>query len=538
MSGRTDTDSSHGALRVWLCLALTLLGLAVGPARAAAAPVPLIIDTDIFSDADDVGALASAYALQLRGEAKVIGVAVNAPLSRGAVATDSWRCVAAINAFYGSASVPIGTMMPNDRSTAGDADFATPCASLAPASTPAPVDGVTLYRRALAAQPDGSVVVVSYGFLGNLSALLDSGPDAISPLSGPDLIAAKVKRLVVMGGAYPTGTDETNVSGDPPASQNVSAHWPTEIVWSGFEVGDAVHTGDTISSVHPADSPVRVAYEAFVGPSTAIASYDLTAVYHAVRPDDPAMHEVGPGINTISDTGANSFSAGPGNQFYLALDSATSLDHSLETLLDTLPGAGPPQPPAPPSPAPHPATVTPAASAEPHAVVPAPGPAATSAPADPFLVSRLGSLRIRKPASWIRLRGRYEATLAGGCQVTVLVKDRRVATRTSAARLVLVGTARPGAKPAFGTGRRAGGAWAVGRQRRVVRGRAVIRTARHRYVKVIADGILGSGCSEADAATLASPIRTLVRTAAVAPRRVARSTPRRVGFSPAAPRFR
>ena len=34
--------------------------------------VPVIVDTDIFSDADDVGALATAFALQLKGEANVI----------------------------------------------------------------------------------------------------------------------------------------------------------------------------------------------------------------------------------------------------------------------------------------------------------------------------------------------------------------------------------------------------------------------------------------------------------------------------------
>src|SRR4051812_19148843 len=189
---RRDKEWSRGALSAWLLLALALLALAVPVARADAAPVPLIVDTDIFSDADDVGALAVAHGLQVRGEAELIGVSVNSRLSRlGEVATNSWRCVAAINAFYDPVTpVPIGTAMPNDRDSAGDASFATPCAKMAPASTPAPVSAVEMYRQALAAQPDGSVVIASDGYLSNLSDLLNSGPDAVA------LVRAKVKTLV------------------------------------------------------------------------------------------------------------------------------------------------------------------------------------------------------------------------------------------------------------------------------------------------------------------------------------------------------
>src|SRR3954452_6625895 len=394
-----DKEWSRGALHAWLLLAVALLALAVPVARAEAAPVSLIVDTDIFSDADDVGALAIAHALQIRGEAKLIGVSVNTNLDRGEVATDSWRCVAAINAFYGSASVPIGTAMPNARSPAGDADFATPCAHLAPASTPAPVSAVDMYRQALAAQPDHSVVISSGGYLSNLSDLLNSGPDA------KQLIADKVKTLVVMGGGYPIRGGETNLTGNPPAAQDVMSNWPTKIVWSGYEIGADLLTGDTISSTHPSDSPVRVAYEAFFnnGPNTAISSWDLTAVYHAVRPDDPSTHEVGPGTNVITDltTGANAFNEGVGNQYYLVLDDKTALHDSIEALLDALP-------PDPPPADPQPAAATSTSSPAPQPATPdarAATPVASPAPvADPYMFSRLGSLRIKKPASWIRRR--------------------------------------------------------------------------------------------------------------------------------------
>ena len=63
---------------------------------------------------------------------------------------------------------------------------------------------VEVYRSVLAQQPDSSVTISSIGFLTNLDDLLASGPDQHSPLSGPALVAAKVKSIVVMGGNYPS----------------------------------------------------------------------------------------------------------------------------------------------------------------------------------------------------------------------------------------------------------------------------------------------------------------------------------------------
>ena len=308
--------------------------------------VPLIVDTDIFSDADDVGALATAFGLQIDGEARVVAIGVNTRTSRPAVATNSWKCAAAVAAFYNSSSVPIGTAMPNNGTAVNDPDFVGPCSKLAPASTPAPESAVTVFRRALAAQPDGSVVMASAGYFGNLAALLQSPPDAISPLSGRDLVAKKVKVLVAMAGGYPQRSGENNLIGDPASAQIVASDWPSKIVWSGYEVGDQIHTGNTISSVHPPNSPVRVSYEAFVPAGNWIYSYDLTAVYHAIRPSDSLLTEVGPGTNTVNDYGGNKFTMGSGNQYYLSLSSASGLDSSIEALLDTLPTSAPAPAPA------------------------------------------------------------------------------------------------------------------------------------------------------------------------------------------------
>ncbi|WP_051942799.1 fibronectin type III domain-containing protein [Streptacidiphilus rugosus] len=302
----------------------------------------LIVDTDMFSDADDAGALAVAFGLQLKGEAKVIAINVNTRTDRPVVAKESWGCVEAIAQFYGATNIPIGADGPANGTAVSSPDWATPCANAATQPLVQPDAALTVYRRALAAQPDGSVVIASTGFLENLSALLNSPPDAISPLSGHDLVAAKVRNLVIMGGQFPSGSAQTNLAGNVAASQNVVANWPTKIVWAGSEVGDAIHTGNTVSQVHPSSSPVRAAYEAFVGPNNWIYSYDLAAVYAAIRPTDPALSPAGPGTNVVDSTGGNAFTAGAGNQYYLQLNNATSIDASIEGLLDTLPAQLPP----------------------------------------------------------------------------------------------------------------------------------------------------------------------------------------------------
>jgi inosine-uridine nucleoside N-ribohydrolase len=305
-----------------------------------AGPVPVIVDTDLFSDADDVGTLATAFGLQLKGEAQVIAIGVNTRSDRPTVASASWKCAAAIAQWYGFGNVPIGTDLPNDGTAVNTAEFATPCAAKALNPPVAPVSAVITFRQALVNQPNGSVVMVEAGYQENLAALLASPADGISALTGVALVAQKVKTLVVMGGGYPSRAGENNFSGNAAAAQTVASNWPTKVVYSGFEIGDIVFTGQTISATHPTTSPVRAAYEAFVGPNNYIPSYDLTAVYHAIRPTDNSLVQVGPGTNSIAvPSGANTFATGAGNQFYLSMPNAPAVAAAIEALLATLPAS-------------------------------------------------------------------------------------------------------------------------------------------------------------------------------------------------------
>ena len=103
--------------------------------------------------------------------------------------------------------------------------------------------GVDVYRRALAGAADGTVVIVSLGFLQNLDELLKSPPDAVSNLAGIDLVRKKVRQIVIM-------------NNQQKEDEFVVTHWPTPILWT-MDVGTTIYTGKSLAGT-PENNPVRV----------------------------------------------------------------------------------------------------------------------------------------------------------------------------------------------------------------------------------------------------------------------------------------
>jgi hypothetical protein len=274
------------------------------PARAQA-PVRVIVDTDLAADVDDVGALAVLHALADRGEAEILAAMVSSR-NRHSVA-----CLSALNTWYGRRDVPIGAVRtqvagyPKDTGGEVDSKYTEEIAKrfpLALRSARDAQDAVALYRRVLAGQADGSVVIVSLGFLTNLKNLLDSGADDSSPLGGEDLVRRKVRLWVCMGGKFPEGLfpdggSEYNIGYDTYSSVRAINDWPTPVVFSGFEIGAAIKTGARLQAL-PEESPVRAAYRLFNG-LTDRESWDQTAVLYAVRGSRDYWRESGPGRNLM-----------------------------------------------------------------------------------------------------------------------------------------------------------------------------------------------------------------------------------------------
>jgi hypothetical protein len=359
--------SGHLALTGSAARYYTLSGIA--PQTVLAADItaePVIVDTDLLSDAGDAAGLAVADALQLRGEDKLIATILNTRISRPWIANDSVNCAAAIHQYYGVSGGIFGvdssvTFGGQDTTGAGPADPinnpADPggiaeCAQKLSGSAPAHVTAVQAYRRALAGQPNHSVVIASIGYMENLEALLKSPADAYGP-AGATLVAEKVRQLLVMDGCFPapnslscaTATNPYNNSkGNALAASYVSAKWPTKVVWSGYEFGDQIKIGSDLSSSQPTSSPVRAAFEKYVGPGNFAYGYDPVTVYSAIRPTDATIGIGGPGTNTINaSTGANTYHAGAGNASYLLANNAAGLTGAVDNVLNAVSnGTAPP----------------------------------------------------------------------------------------------------------------------------------------------------------------------------------------------------
>ena len=285
---------------------LFLLAFAASPGLRAS-PVPVIFDTDMSGDVDDVGALAVLNELTNLGEARMLACVTDVGITDKAIG----GCIKAVNRYYGNDDVPIGTYRGTkymDFGSRYDKRVRDQFAGDEPLDDRLP-PAVEIYRSALTGADDHSVTIITVGFLTNLPDLLKSPPDGISPMTGRDLVARKVNHLVVMGGRYPTcglTTAEVNLSChnfDGTASQYVSMYWPGPILFVGSEIGDPVTTGVKVKDCPPND-PVRLAYDCF-NHFAGRGSWDPTAVLAAVR--DPALYwEVKPnGYNWITSYGAN-----------------------------------------------------------------------------------------------------------------------------------------------------------------------------------------------------------------------------------------
>lgn len=287
----------HGTMLAGLFLMAVSMG---AWANADDAPPGVILDTDFRSDVDDVGALALLHALMDNGECRLLGVMASqtGPYVVGAINV--------VNTWYGRSGLPIG-LSPVDDQRFDDyyAPFiGNPEHFPSTQSTATAPDSTTLYRRLLHQAPDKSVIIVVIGGQTCIHLLLNSAADhegnASIGRSGRELIADKVRQLVIMGGNFADPEHrEHNINLDRKAAQTIAADWPSPIVYSGFEIGRAIMTGGAMTN--PEKNPVAKAYELFpaggVGTIASSSSYDQTAAYFAVRgaqADDLTLWELSP----------------------------------------------------------------------------------------------------------------------------------------------------------------------------------------------------------------------------------------------------
>jgi inosine-uridine nucleoside N-ribohydrolase len=329
------------SMRTWIRVVALIVACWVCYARAAD-PVRVVLDTDIGNDIDDALALGLIHSLESRGEASLLAVTITKDNQWAAPYVDL------VDTFYGRPDVPIGVVhrgkTPQDsnflkepaerRDGAGNYTYPHRIHS----GTEAP-DAVTLLKEVLQAQPDHSVVVAQIGFSTNLARLLRAE-------GGAELINKKVKLLALMAGNFQKPEPEYNVYTDPEPARYVFEHWPTPMVFSGFEVGLQVkftYQSITEDFNYTPNHPIAEAYRIFLPKGEDRPSWDPTAVLYAIRPARGYFELSAPGTVRLGPRNTTVFTESPdGKCRYLILPAggAARVQAALEALVSQPPRCG------------------------------------------------------------------------------------------------------------------------------------------------------------------------------------------------------
>jgi inosine-uridine nucleoside N-ribohydrolase len=291
-----------------------LLTLAIALPASAATPLDVIFDTDMGNDVDDALALAMLHAFASRGEVKLLAVTVSKD--------NPWAAeyVRLVNEYYGRGAIPVGIV--HDGKTREDGLYVRQVCELHGRHPGSTEDAAPLLRKTLAAEPDGAVTLIQVGFSTNLARLMESVPDQFSDLSGMELVKRKVRLLTVMAGNFADPKPEYNVMTDIPAASKLFASWPTDIFFSGFEIGAAIlFPASSIEHDFPAGNPVAEAYRLYAKMPYDRPSWDLTTVLYDLRPDRGYFDISPPGNVLVSPDGATKFQAdAQGKRYFLKVD--------------------------------------------------------------------------------------------------------------------------------------------------------------------------------------------------------------------------
>ena len=274
-------------------LLLLFVAMVCASAGMRAERINIIFETDMGNDVDDAMAIDMLYKYNRQGRINLMAVMLN---KEGEFPP---KYIDLLNTRYGQKRIPIGLSPRDDKSIVGGANYTQivcemqdekgkPLYKRSIKDYSQLLPAVTLYRKLLAKAADSSVTIVSVGFSTNLALLLDTKADEYSPLTGKELIARKVKRLVVMAGHIENPKHaEYNVVNDIAACQRVFNDWPTPIFMSPFELGyqirfpaRSIENDFTWTKHHP----IVDSYKVYLKKIEDRPTWDLTAVLYAIDP--------------------------------------------------------------------------------------------------------------------------------------------------------------------------------------------------------------------------------------------------------------
>ena len=283
----------------------------------AGEPVKIIFDSDLGPDYDDVGALAFLHAMADSGKAEILATLSS---NKHELVVPS---IEIINTYFNRPDLPLGAPKGDGASMGSSQHWADSIVAKYPhitRSTSDAPDAVSVYRKILQGQPDGSLTIITVGFLTNLGNLLKSTADENSPLTGKELVEKKVKKLVSMAGWFPKGK-EFNIYIDSTASKYVFENWPGEVIFTGFEIGRDIFTGLRLMNSPAMNSPVKDVFRISIPfsseDSNGRMSWDETAVLIGVYGTE-GFFDTRRGTILINTDGSNEWKDDPsGKHMYV-----------------------------------------------------------------------------------------------------------------------------------------------------------------------------------------------------------------------------
>jgi len=247
-------------------------------------PLHVIFDTDFGPDYDDVGAITLLHCFADSGYIRILATIASSRHQNAAAAINVF------NVYFNRPEIPIGVVGTQGSALGDKQHWTDSIIARYPhkiKTNEEVMDALDLYRKMLASQPDHSVTIITVGFMTNLADLLTSPGDSYSSLNGYDLVKRKVRNLVSMAGRFPSGK-EFNLLIDVKASKKVMTDWPTNILFSGFEIGMKIKTGlPLIHNEQVQHSPVKDVFAICIPldaeDSAGRMSWDESAVFVAVK---------------------------------------------------------------------------------------------------------------------------------------------------------------------------------------------------------------------------------------------------------------
>lgn len=308
-------------------------------------PVSVILDTDVGNDIDDVMAINMLLNYQKKNIVNILGITISKSNPYVIEYVDGFcrynNCPdIPIGYAYNGVNNNDGTYVRQTLDTLINGGHVLNPEQFFKDGLP---EAHILQRKLLADQADNSVIFIVVGPETNIARLLNTPPDEISPLSGIDLVAKKVKLLSIMGGLYTDKFDfpEWNIVNDLDPAKTLFEKWPTPIVASGWEVGnDLKYPHQSILNDFPNSetNPLCVSYKFYQPMPYDRPTWDLTSVLYAIEPDSNYFKLSPRGTIKIDSIGKSTLEPSENGKHRFLIIDADNHDRTLEALVNRVVG--------------------------------------------------------------------------------------------------------------------------------------------------------------------------------------------------------